>query len=65
MTQSLTVGHRMIRNYQKKTGKSQLNWAVNLGPTHNDFNAAGGSVGRGEWKARVEHIGIVGWAVPA
>ena len=33
MTQSLTVGHRMIRNHQRKTEKAQLNWAVNLGPT--------------------------------
>lgn len=65
MTQTLTVGHRMIRNHQRKTGKSQLNWAVNLGPTHNDFKEAGGSVGRGERKARVECIGIVGLAVPA
>ena len=30
-----------------------------------DFKEAGGSVGRDDWKARVECIGMVGWAVPA
>ena len=57
------------RNCHTEWSKSDRESSVELGcksrTYSHDFKEAGGSVGRDEWKARVECIGMVGWAVPA